>query len=175
MRKVRTMELGLLFQIVSTTIMVIGVIFGIQNIRQYQANRKRESAILMLNSFQTPDFVRGLLSIFNLPDHAGKDVVDGLPAEEFMAIYMVMGAWERLGVLVFRGEIPLHLVDDAFSGPIVQSWQKLDAYVSEFRAQIGRDTFMEWYQWLAERMLEREQAAGPVPAYLAHRDWKARR
>lgn len=168
------MNLGLIFQVISTTIMVIGVAFGIQNIRQYQASRRRESAILMLNSFQTGDFVRGLLSIFNLPDMAAKAAVDGLPADEFLAVYMVMGTWERLGVLVFRREIPMSLVDDAFSGPIVQSWQKLGGYVQEFRAQIGRQTYMEWFQWLAERMLEQEQAAEPVPAYLAHREWKAK-
>jgi hypothetical protein len=34
---------------------------------------------------------------------------------------------------------------------------------------------MEWFQWLAERMLERETASQPVPAYIAHRHWKSPR
>jgi hypothetical protein len=109
------MDLPLILQLTGTTIMIVGVAFGIQNIRQYQASRKRESAILMLNSFQTSEFVRGLLYIFDLPDEAGKAEVDALPAEKFLAIYMVMGTWERLGVLVYRREIGLDLVDDAFS------------------------------------------------------------
>jgi hypothetical protein len=56
---------------------------------------------------------------------------------------------------------------------VVDNGLRLHA-LGEFRAQIGRDTFMEWFQWLAERMLEREQAEEPVPAYLAHRGWKAK-
>ena len=74
-------------------------------------------------------------------------------------------------VLVYRREVDIELVDDAFSGPIVQSWQKLGQYISELRAYLQRDTAMEWFQWLAERMMEREAVLGPVPAYQANRDW----
>lgn len=168
------LNISLILQLFSTVIMVIGVVFGIQNIRQFQASRKRESAILMLNSFQTSEFVRGLLYIFDLPDQASKEVLDALPEERFMAIYMVIGTWERLGILVYRREIDIELVDDAFSGPIIQSWLKLGKYIQEFRHYVQRETAMEWFQWLAERMLERETGIQAVPAYQAARGWKAR-
>ena len=166
------MNISLILQFIATAIMIIGIVFGIQNIRQYQASRKRESAILMLNSFQTSDFVRGLLQIFDLPDGAGKKEINELPADQFIAIYMVLGTWERLGILVYRQELDLELVDDAYSGPIIQSWQKLGQYIEEFRAYVQRETAFEWFQWLAERMMERETGSQPIPAYLAHRDWK---
>jgi hypothetical protein len=86
---------------------------------------------------------------------------------------MVLGTWERLGILVYRREIPMDLVDDAYSGPILISWQKLEPYIRQFRDQVQRDTGFEWFQWLAERMLEREQTASAIPAYLANRNWKA--
>jgi hypothetical protein len=166
------MNLPLILQLIATGIMIIGIVFGIQNIRQYQASRKRESANMMLNSFQTSEFIRGLLAVFDLPEQAGKAHLDSLPQDEFLAIYMVMGTWERMGVLVFRRELELGMVEDAYSGPILQSWHKLEQYVREFRAHIQRDTAFEWFQWLAERMAERETTAEAVPAYLAHRDWK---
>jgi hypothetical protein len=165
-------NIPLTLQLISTAIMIIGIAFGIQNIRQYQAMRKRESAIMMLNSFQTADFVKGFLHILDLPQNAGKSEVDGLPHDQFLAIYMVMGTWERLGILVYRREIDLDLVDDAFSGPIIQSWQKLERYVKEWRAHIQRETAMEWFQWLAERMMERESDSQPTPAYMANKEWK---
>jgi len=92
-----------------------------------------------------------------------------------MAIFIVIGTWERLGILVFRHEIDFALVDDAYSGPIVQSWQKLGRYIHDFRAYVQRDTAMEWFQWLAERMMEKEKGAQPVPAYLAHKNWKSKK
>ena len=127
---------------------------------------------MMLNSFQTSEFVRGLLQIFDLPEGIRKSELDQLPADQFLAIYMVIGTWERLGILVFRREIDLELVDDAYSGPIIQSWLKLEGYIQDFRAYVQRETAFEWFQWLAERMLERESRAQAVPAYIAHRDWK---
>lgn len=115
------MELSNLIQVVSTLAMTLGIVFGILNLRNFQAMRKREAAILMLNSFQTMEFVRGLLYIFELPDGAASEDLESLPEEKYLAIYLVLGTWERLGILVHRKEIPIDLVDDAFSGPIIQS------------------------------------------------------
>lgn len=134
--------------------------------------RQRESAILMLNSFQTNEFVRGLLLVFSLPDGISKAEVDGLPKDDYLAVYLMLGTWERLGILVYHKEIPLDLVDDAFSGPILISWQKLRVFVEQFRVDVQRETGFEWFQWLAERMTERERTASAIPAYIAHKNWK---
>ncbi|MCY7354268.1 MAG: hypothetical protein LH470_04175 [Lysobacter sp.] len=66
----------------------------------------------------------------------------------------------------------LDLVDDFFSGPIVVSWDKLRRFVEEDRVELQRATYNEWFQWLAERMHEREICTAPVPAYIEHKDWK---
>ncbi|MBK9926535.1 MAG: DUF4760 domain-containing protein [Anaerolineales bacterium] len=168
------MNLSNLIQIISTIAMTLGIVFGVLNLRNFQASRKREAAILMLNSFQTMEFVRGLLYIFDLPDNATNEDFENLPEDKFMTIYLVLGTWERLGILVFRNEISVDLVDDAFSGPIIQSWTKLGKYVEAFRARVNRETGFEWFQWLAERMMEREQHGSAVPAYIAHKNWKAK-
>lgn len=166
------MDLSLILQVLSTISIILGITFGILNLRNFQVARKREAAILMLNSFQTMDFVRGLLLIFDLPNGISKAEIEKLPRDDFLALYMVIGTWERLGILVFRREIPLDLVDDAYSGPIVQSWQTLGNYILEFRKHIQRDTAFEWFQWLAETMSCREEKTSPVPAYVSHKNWK---
>lgn len=166
------MELSILVQIISTLAMTLGIVFGILNLRNFQTSRRREAAILMLNSFQTMEFVRGLLYIFDLPDDASTEDLESLPEDKFMTIYLVLGTWERLGILVYRGEIVIDLVDDAFSGPILQSWVKLGKYVEAFRARVNRETGFEWFQWLAERMMEREQHGSAIPAYIAHKNWR---
>lgn len=168
------MELALIFQIISTSAVILGIAFGILNLRNFQKMRKREAAILMLNSFQTNEFVRGLLLVFNLPASVNKAEIDGMPKDDYLALYLMLGTWERLGILVYRDEIPLDLVDDAFSGPILISWEKLKGFVEEFRANVQRDTGFEWFQWLAERMMERENTTSAIPAYIAHKKWKSK-
>jgi hypothetical protein len=167
------MDLALISQLISTSAVVLGILFGILNLWNFQRMRKREAAILMLNSFQTSEFVRGLLLVFNLPGGIEKEEIDRLPKDDFLALYIMLGTWERLGILVYRKEIPLDLVDDAFSGPILISWQKLQIFIQQFRAEVKRETGFEWFQWLAERMMERERTGSAVPAYVAHKKWKA--
>jgi|SRR3990172_2546299 len=168
------MELSLIFQIISTSAVILGIVFGILNLRNFQIMRKREAAILMLNSFQTTEFVRGLLLVFSLPDGASKADVDTLPKDDYLALYILLGTWERLGILVYHNEIPLELVDDAFSGPILTSWQKLQAFIIQFRVDVQRDTGFEWFQWLVERMVEHELTTSAIPAFVAHENWKSK-
>jgi len=167
------MNLQLIVQIISTTAVMLGILFGILNLLNFQKMRKREAAILMLNSFQTNDFVRGLLLVFDMKDGITKSEIDQLPKEDYLALYMLLGTWERLGILVHRREIPLDLVDDAYSGPILISWQKLNGFIFEFRQEVQRDTGFEWFQWLADQMHKREQTSSAIPAYVTYREWKS--
>jgi hypothetical protein len=35
-----------------------------------------------------------------------------------------------------------------------------------------RDTIGEWFQWMAERIMDREQKIAPIPGYIEYKDWK---
>ena len=72
------MELSQIFDIISTTAVIIGVIFGLLQLRQYHSSRKRESAIYLLNSFQTKEFIDGVWIIMGLPNGLSKKEIDKL-------------------------------------------------------------------------------------------------
>ena len=168
------MELSLVFQIISTSAVILGIIFGILNLRNFQKMRKREAAILMLNSFQTNEFIKGLLFILDLDHSPTKEEIDKLSQDQYLAFYMLLGTWERMGILVFRREIDISMVEDAYSGPILLSWNKLESYVNEVRGTWNRESAFEWFQWLAERVGERDTKLQPLPAYQTYKDWKAK-
>lgn len=63
------------------------------------------------------------------------------------------------------------MVDDFYSGALQESWRKRQRYVEELREATARPTRWERFQWLAERMPERESDGPPVPAYVQHRKW----
>ena len=163
------------FQIVEACAVVIALGFAAVQLRQYRAGKDREAALLMLRSFQTPEFAKALNLVYNLPDGLSKQEIEETIGEDFHLVYALMTTWESLGVLVHRGEVDIELVDDFFSGPITVSWRKLKNHVFGERAALGRDTVEEWFQWLAERFAERESTADPVPAHIAHQDWKPRK
>ena len=165
------MSIEVIFQMIEAVAVVIGVGFAIFQVRQYRREEYRESAVELLHSFQTPEFAKALNIVYNLPDNLSKEEIESKVADDFHLVYSLMTTWEGLGILVYRGEIGLDLVDDFFSGPIKISWQKLKGHVMGERSMLGRDTIEEWFQWLTERLAERESHTPPIPAHIAHKHW----
>ncbi|UCC73845.1 MAG: hypothetical protein JSV86_04600 [Gemmatimonadota bacterium] len=42
----------------------------------------------------------------------------------------------------------------------------------EFAKAIVVTSSIEWFQWLAERISERESSHAPIPAHIVHRSWR---
>jgi hypothetical protein len=167
------MDISTLANLINAIAVTAGVIFAAAQIRQYRQRRQRDAMLELVRSFQSPAFTAALRRVLSLPDGAdAAKIREVLGPDGEDAVYLVSLTWESLGVLVFRREVTLDLVDDFFSGPLVISWQKLKVYSEEWRRTLNRETGNEWFHWLAERMLEREQTAPPIPAYEAHRNWR---
>src|SRR5438874_10808849 len=168
------MEISNIANLINAFAVTAGVIFAAAQIRYYRQRRRRESMLELVRSFQSPAFTSALRRVLSLPDGAdAQKIREMLGPDGEDAVYLVSLTWESLGVLVFRREVTLDLVDDFFSGPILLSWQKLKVYSEEWRRTLKRETGNEWFHWLAERMIEREKLSPPVPAYIAHRTWRS--
>ena len=167
------MDISTIANLINAIAVTAGVIFAAAQIRQYRQRRERDAMLELVRSFQSPAFTAALRRVLSLPDGADSAKIrEVLGPDGEDAVYLVSLTWESLGVLVYRREVTLDLVDDFFSGPLVISWQKLKVYSEEWRSALNRETGNEWFHWLAERMLEREKTAPPIPAYVAHRHWR---
>ena len=169
-------SISTLANLINAIAVTAGVIFAAVQIRQYRQRRQRDAMLELVRSFQSPAFTAAYRRVLSLPDGAdAAKIREVLGPDGEDAVYLVSLTWESLGVLVYRREVTLDLVDDFFSGPLVISWRKLKVYSEEWRRTLNRETGNEWFHWLAERMLEREKTSPPVAAYVAHRDWRQRR
>src|SRR5881227_1061802 len=167
------MDIATLANLINAIAVTAGVIFAAAQIRYYRQRSRREAMLELVRSFQSPAFTSALRRVLSLPDGADTQKIrEVLGPDGEDAVYLVSLTWESLGVLVYRREVTLDLVDDFFSGPLIISWQKLKVYPQEWRRILKPDTGNEWFHWLAERMVDRERSAPPVPAYIAHRDWR---
>lgn len=159
------------FQIIEALAVVVGIGFAMIQVRQYRRDKHREAAMELLHAFQTPSFARALNIVYTMPDDLSKKEVEQFAGDELHLVYAMTTTWESIGVLVYRGEVSLELVDDFFSGPVVVSWRKLKNYIIGEREEVGRETINEWFQWLKERLEETESDTPPMPAHIAHKDW----
>jgi len=168
------MDISTLANLINAIAVTAGVIFAAAQIREFRRQRRRQSMYTLVQTFQSADFTKALHRIIDLPDNLDRAAIRAeVGPEGEDAIYFVTTTWETIGVLVFQKELTLDLVDDFFSGPLIISWRKLARYLEDVRMERHRDTLFEWFQWLAERMIEREKSSAPVPAHVAHRDWRA--
>lgn len=170
------MDLSVAADLLNAAAVTIGVLFAATQIRDYRKQRRRESMLELVRSFQNPSFARALHRIHSLPDGADRRTIrEVLGPDGEDDVFLVGLTWESLGVLVFRREITIDFIEAFFSGLILISWRKLHRFVEEDRRSLERQTVWEWYQWLAERMLEREAGSPAKPAHLAHRSWRQNR
>ena len=166
------MTTSVILQAIATATFVAGALFTMGQLRLARRAREREVAIEILRLIHTPDFAKALRIVYDLDPGLSRAEVEARLREDMNHIYAMMISWESLGVLVYRRQLDLALVEDFVSGSVLLSWRKLERYVMEERAERGRETLLEWFQWLAERMIERESKFPVVPAYRAHANWR---
>jgi hypothetical protein len=167
------MDISTVANLINALAVTAGVIFAAVQIRDYRRQRHRDSMSALVRSFQTPSFAHSLRRVSSLPDNATREQISAMLGPDGEDdVYALLTSWEALGILLYRKQVSIDMVDDFFSGPIVVSWRKLVGYVEAMRTEAKRETYFEWVQWLAERMMQRESKTPLVPAHIAHRDWE---
>lgn len=157
---------------VSAITLVVGVIFAVAQLRQNSLRERREASLELVHSFRTPQFSEALYHVYQLPPGLSDAEIRQRLGDNLPLVTGLATTWEAFGILVFRGDINIELFEDFFSGPVLYSWAVLHDFIAKMREHTGRDTNLEWFQWLAERVTERESAIPPVPAHIQHRDWR---
>ena len=166
------MTLADLFSLVSTlAIVATGGFAGIQ-VRQFNKQRARDSALQLLHSFQTPEFVNAADIVYNFPEGLSKSAIEDRLGSKMTSILVMFGTFESLGILVFRREIDIKLVEDFWGGLIILAGRQFKRYLAEMQESSNRSTYYEWFQWLFEQLEKRESKTPAVAAFIAFREWK---
>jgi hypothetical protein len=168
------LELGALGEFLGAFGVIASLAYlGVQ-VRQVKRAGAREVAFELIRSFQTVEFTRTMQAVFDTPTGLSKREIEERFEGRMDELLAYLATWESIGILVHRGQIGLDLVCDFFSHPLLHSWDVMQAYMVDFRREMNRDTPWEWFQWLAERVIDQETDAVPKPAYEEFRDWKPR-
>jgi len=157
-------------QIVSALAVVAAIVFGLVQIRQFRLQRRDAAAAELVRSFHDAQFAQSLRVLAALANNAtAEQLRAGGAAMEEAALYIGVRL-ETIGLLVFRGVIPLSLVDDLIGPRTVHLWARMHDWTRLVRQEEARDNFLEWFQWLAEQLDKIGRHAGP-PAFVKYRDW----
>jgi hypothetical protein len=168
------LELSTATDIIRTLAIVIGLVLGLIELRQARVARKRENMFSLVSAYQIPEFWSALEKVFRMPNNLSRKKVAAYFGKDRHMLSLLISTFESLGILVQKREIDISIVEDFFSGAIVISWNKLKRSAEDSRREQGRETLDEWFQWLAERIMEREKRKNPIPAHIEFKNWKSR-
>jgi len=161
-----------LARIIGTIAVITGIIFGLIQIRYYQQQRRTVAAVQLVNSFQNPDFNKALRKIWSLPDDTSVPEIRTLGADWEEAAFQVGMTLETMGVLVYRRIVPLPILDEVMGDAILILWKKLRPWVEHLRMEQKRDSAYEWFQWLADRLAEKNRRT-EAGAYKIYQNWRS--
>ena len=151
-------------------------------IKELRRSRDSVTAMNLAANFQNEDFVVGLAAIMNMDFDLSKFTPGDAKGnfitfrehfgEDWPKVMTVLTTWESVGVLIHRGDMDFHALYDLFSGVIIKTYEMFSFYFEPIREQ-ENDKDMEWFIWLADRVIEYEnEGSGTAPAHIAFKNWK---
>ena len=161
----------LALQAIETAAVVVGVVFGLVQLRQLRLQREAQAGIELLHPLQAPQAAEALMAIHSLPDGLNEEQLKERLGDGFGAVVAVLCLFESLGPLIARGHVPIDMYADSYRGITVLSWRKMRTYIEDQRKQ-GWPNLFEWLQWLAERMEERGALSTDIPAFDRFKSWQ---
>jgi hypothetical protein len=166
------MDVNTLANLVTTIAVVIGVGFGLVEIRRAGRDRRDRAAVEVVRSVQTQDIQRAVGMIMNLPDDADPELIRRDPAM-LDAAMLVYFACEMFGTFVFEGVVELRTLDRMVGGWVRSTWVRLRRWIVSERIENRNINEGEWWEWLYERLVAEPDPGKAAGAHVAYRSWRA--
>ena len=165
------MDLNTLANLVTTIAVVLGVGFGLVELRRAARDRRDRAAVEVVRSVQTQDIQRAVGIVMNLPDDADPELIRRDPDLRDAAM-LVYFACEMFGSFVFEGVVELHTLDRMVGGWVRSTWRRLRRWIEAEREENRNVSEGEWWQWLIEQLEANPDPGKSLGAYVAYRDWR---
>jgi hypothetical protein len=127
-----------------------------------------------MRSFYDPEFARAMRLIKALPDGCRASELRAKGADYEEAAIIISTRFETIGLLAFKEITSFSMVREIVGGVAVVMWRKLERWASDVRSEQGQPSWAEWFQWLAERLVEYSGGKEAQPAYVRWTSWRPR-
>ncbi len=159
-------DLATILNLVSTIAIVGALVFTAMQVRQSNRSQRDQAAVAMIKTVLGGNLARELKILAKLQPDARIEEIDPDGSEVESALSEFGVRLESVGYMVFRRMVTLDVVDELMGGAVLQFWERGRPWIERERTQSGNPRFLEWCQWLAERILERRTQRPFVPVHL---------
>ena len=132
---------------------IVGLVFGIIQVKAAARDRKERLTLETLRNFQTREFAEHMFYIIsykNIPSTL--EEWRELPAGDQIMFLQFTQEMESLGILVAERFINIDLVDKTLGSFVTTSWDKFKTVIFDMRQKVDDLFLSEYFQWLAEQL-----------------------
>jgi hypothetical protein len=158
-------------QIVTLVALIAGILFGVLEIRRAGKSRAEKAALDVFDITVQREVMDALTLVLGLPRDAEPEQVRDSPGVH-QAAELIMNLFEYWGIMVYYRVVPLRTLDLLVGGVVRGSWERLHRFVEWDRKTTGVHVRAEWFQWLADRLVQYPQPEKKVGAHVAFAHWK---
>jgi hypothetical protein len=144
---------------------IVGLVFGIVQVRAATRDRRERLTLETLRAFQTREFTDLMHFIIYHGIPLNRDAMMALPVSEQTSLIQFAQVMESLGILVAERYINIDLVDKTLGSFVVTSWEKYKILFLDIRENQPDPFLGEYFQWLAEQLDERMKTNPRKPFY----------
>jgi hypothetical protein len=144
---------------------VVGLIFGIVQVRIAARDRRERLTLETLQTFQTRDFAELLYRFRATELPMTGEEFETLPEAEQVRFIQLSQEMESLGILVAEKLINLDLVDKTLGSFVTTAWKKYEPMFLDMRNKMPDPYLAEYFQWLAGCIEERMRDHPRPPFY----------
>jgi hypothetical protein len=132
---------------------IVGLVFGIAQVRAAARDRRDRLTLEALRNFQSRDFAELMQYIIAHEMPTSREELRALQAGDQVYFLQFGQEMEMLGILVAEKFIDVDVVEKTLGSFVSTSWEKYKGLVLGLRQE---DPFLnEYFQWLAERISDR--------------------
>ena len=160
-----TETISIIANLALTLSLIVGLVFGVAQVRAASRDRKERLTLETLRNFQTREFAE-LIHYINSHDMpATRKEMDALPSDQQVMFIQFAQQMESLGILVADKFINIALVDKTLGSFVTTSWEKYKHMFLDMREKLPDPFLGEYFQWLAEQIEDRMQKEPRKPFY----------
>ena len=148
---------------------VIGLVFGIAQVRAAARDRRERLTLETLREFQAREFLDLMFFVINQEIPSFREVMLKQPADTQINLMQFAQIMESLGILVAERLINIDLVDKSLGSFVVTSWDKYKVLFYDIREKAPDPYLGEYFQWLAEKIKKRMEMNPRKPFHESHK------
>src|SRR5882724_892675 len=109
------MDLSTIANVATALTVLIGVAFGLIEMRRARREREERAAFATVQALLTPEWMKSMVLVHNIPDDSTASFIEE-DARVLDAAHAVGVILEGVGYSVFAGIVPLQVVGDLMGG-----------------------------------------------------------